>query len=828
MFLFSGRNAAEASLRARVTRRVALTLLTWILSATCAQAVVVRGRLTDALGKAVAGGQVRLVAGGKTVAMAYAGADGTFELRSSESGRFSLLGSAGGYLPGFGMDFYGGATDVLEQDVVLATNTVRQDVTVSATGIPTPLPQLTSPVTVIPDSALTLQLGVVDELRQTPGAFVVQSGQTGGVTSLFLRGGNSTANLVTIDGIPADEVGGIYDFGTVSSTAISKIEVVRGPDSAMYGTDAGAGVVTIETPRGTTATPVIDYSGDAGNLYTWRDEVAVGGAYKRFDYFGAFSRLDTSNALPMDTYHSATSAMNVGYDINGNTQVRATIRNAVSATGVPGPFDFQGISNSSKQSDQDLYAGLTVENRYKGSWHNLVRYGIARVREQQQQFGNVGTPVIFEAGTPYEYTEYFGNVVTIRGANGYTATGQTSIYGGNTDQDSNRDQIYYQSDYSVSPHFIALLGFRYDKERGSFNYPEFGEFEKTKRTNFEYNLQFQGEFWNKLFYSAGGAIEKNHLYGIAGTPRVGLSYVPVRPSAKALHGTRLRANVATGVQEPTLALEANSLYEQLLADGDITTIALYHITPQSAERSRTVDVGVDQNIFGERLVLKAGYFHNVFDHQLEGVDSQTLDADFGYNIPPNDFIYTAYLNSLAYRAQGAEVEVAWQPRPQLLLRGGYTYLDARVLQSFASDAVAANQGVPTENPNLPGIAIGSLSPLVGARPFRRAPNTGYVDALYTQPRFTLDFKAAMASRSDDSTYLEYSDLEGGNTLLLPNRNLDFGYVKLDIGGTYKWKHGLTYFAQINNVLNDQHIGPIGFPGLPLTFRTGLKLHLGQN
>ena len=608
MSLFLSRDAASPSLRARLTRRAALTLLTWILTATCARAVVVRGRVTDALGKAVPSGQVRLVQAGKVLAIAFAGPDGTYEVRSAEAGRFTLLGSAGGYLPAIGTDFYGGSTDVLEKDVVLAANTVRQDVTVSSTGIPTPLPQLTSPVTILPGELLALQLGVVDELRQTPGAFLVQTGQTGGVTSLFLRGGNSTANLVTIDGIPADDVGGVFDYGTVSATAVSKIEVVRGPDSAMYGTDAGSGVVAIETPRGTTAGPVIDYSGDAGNLHTWRNEVALGGTLEKLDYYGAFSRLDTSNALPFDEYHSATSAVNLGYDLNGNTQVRFTIRNADSATGVPGPYDFQGISDTSEEKDQNLYSGVTVENRYKGNWHNLLRYGIARKREQQKQFGNVGMPVVFSCGDECSYTEYFGNVVTIRGANGYSATGQTSIFGGNTDQDSNRDQLYYQSDYAVSPHFVALFGFRYDNERGSFNYPDFFEFEKTQRTNFEYNLQFQGEFWNRLFYSAGGALEKNHLYGVAGTPRLGLTYVPVRPSTKAFHGTRFRANVATGVQEPTLALEANSLYAQLLADGDTADIAAYHITPQSAERSRTYDVGGRSECAWREVDAEGGVF----------------------------------------------------------------------------------------------------------------------------------------------------------------------------------------------------------------------------
>jgi vitamin B12 transporter len=827
------RNAASPSYRARLIRRVALTLLGFILS-TSAEAVVVRGRVTDALGKALPGSQVRLVEGGKVVAIAYANADGSYEIRSSDAGRFTLLGSARGFLPAVGIDFYGGATDVLEQDVVLAANTVRQDITVTATGIPTPLPQLTSPVSVIPGEALALDADVVDELRQTPGSFLVQTGQLGGVTSLFMRGGNSTANLVAVDGIPADDVGGTFDFGTVSSTAVGKIDVVRGPDSAMYGTDAGAGVINIETPRGTTLEPVLTYSGDAGNLFTYRNEASVGGTLKKLDYYGAFSRLDTSNALPLDEYHSGTAAINVGFDFNGNTQIRFTIRNADSVEGVPGAWDFQGVSQSNRQGDQDIYSGLTIENRYKGKWHNLVRYGIARKREQEKEFAAGGTFLPVDPGESFPgfpSSGNVGNVVTIRGANGYSATGQVQLFSGsNYDQDSNRDQLYYQTDYSFSPHFIGLFGFRYDNERGSFNDYDpgffFVEHEATQRTNFEYNLQFQGEFWNRLFYSAGGAVEKNHLYGIAGTPRLGLSYVPVRPSAKLFHGTRFRANAATGVQEPTLAIEFESLYTQLLAAGDTADIALYHITPQSAERSRTFDVGVDQNIRGERLTLKAGYFHNVFNRQLEGVDAEALDQYFNLNINPSVDLFDAFLNSLAYRAQGAEVELAWQPKPRILVRGGYTYLDTRVVQSFASDAVAANQGMPTENPNLPGIAIGALSPLVGARQFRRAPNTGYFEAQYTRPRLTLAFKGAMASRSDDSTYLENEDLNGLNTLLLPNRNLDFGYVKLDFGGTYALKHGFTYFVQIDNLLNDQHIGPIGYPGLPLTFRTGLKLRLG--
>jgi vitamin B12 transporter len=818
--------ALSTSSRTRLTTRVLLSTFASGLLALPANAVIVRGRVTDALGKPVPGARVQLVERGKVAAIGFADAKGAYEIRSADAGRFTLLGSAATYLPAIGHDFYGGATDVLEQDVVLSAVTLQQAVSVTATDIPTPIPQLTAPVSVIPASSLTTQVGVIDPMRQTPGVFLVQTGQGGGVTSLFLRGGNSTANLVLVDGVPAEDVGGTFDYGTISSTAIDRIEIYRGPDSAIHGTDAVAGVISIETPRGYTLKPVLNYSGDAGTLHQYRNEATVGGTFRRLDYFGAFSRFDISNALPNDRFHAATSAANIGYSFNGNADVRFTIRNTVAAQGLPGAWDFYNIANTAKQGDQDLYSGLTAEYRTESNWHNLVRYGIARKREQQTQFGNVGNPITFNFGTdedPDYFTEYFGNVVNLRGANGYTATGQVAFITGSDDQSSNRDQLYYQSDWSPRPFFNVLFGFRYDNERGSFNDAEFFEHEVIQRTNFEYNLQFQGEVKGRFSYSLGGAIEKNHLYGIAGTPRIGFTYVPVRPSKKLFHGTRLRANVATGVQEPTLALEYNSLYTQLLNNGDTEDIEKYHITPQGAQRSRTYDIGVDQNILGEKLVVRGGYFHNIFDHQLEGVNSSALLQYFGLDLPS---IFTAYVNSQAYRAQGAELEAQWQPTSHILIRGGYTYLATYVIQSFASDAVAANQGTPTENPNIPGVPIGAEGPLVGARVFRRPPQTGFTTAQYVRPRFSVVFLGAYASRSDDSTFLDGLTPSFDNSMLLPNRNLDFGYAKLDLGGTYSITNRLTVFAQSQNLLNDQHIGPIGYPALPLTFRAGLKVRIG--
>jgi iron complex outermembrane receptor protein/vitamin B12 transporter len=785
--------------------------------------------VTDPLGLPVASARIQLIQGQQAVAVTVAGMDGSYEIRSTQAGRFVLLTSAATFAPSISKDFYGGSTDEITQNIVLEVGSVHEEITVTATGVPTPVEQSSAAVTLIPQSDLATTVGIADVLRQSPGVDVVATGQAGGVTSLFVRGGNSTANQVLIDGIPAVDVGGTFDFGTVSSTGLSGLELYRGPNSALYGADAGASVVNLETPRGSTPKPVVNYSGDAGNFHTYRDELALSGTHQRFDYYTAFSRFDTSNALPMDEYHSATSAANVGYDLLANTQARFTIRNADSASGLPGAHDFYGISANGKQRDQDLYSGLTLENRFEGNWHNLVRYGIARKREQAVQFGNVGTPMIYNFGTvPCNaptadcFTEYFGKVVTIRGANGYTATGQASFFLPTADQASNRDELYYQSDYSFGHYLTALFGFRYENERGS--YVSAFTHEQNQRTNFEYTLQLQGAIKNRFFYSAGGGVEKNHLYGFTGTPRIGLSYAPVRPGTKWFHGTLLRANVATGVQEPTLGIQFASLYTQLQEAGDTADIAKFHVMPAGPERSRTYDGGVDQNIRGEKLMLKVDYFHSSFNHQLEGVDSGALEQFFHYSPSVVNNVFAPYLNSLAFRAQGFETEIQYRPFSRLLVHGGYTYLDAVVTQSFSSDAYS--NGTGNNNPNLPGIAIGAEGPLIGARPFRRPPHTGFFAVQYTGGKLSAAFKGALASRSDDSTFLDGFDPNFGNSLVLPNRDLDFGYAKLDANVTYVVKRRVTVFTELDNLLSQQHIGPIGYPGLPFTVRAGLKIRIG--
>ena len=804
------------------------TLLFTAHAAVCAAASV-RGVVTDAAGAKVSGANVSLVSDGKVVAMAVSTADGSFQILTGTAGRFFLVVQAKSFRQVATPGFYGGPLDNIERNVVLEPEWVRESIVVTATGTPTPQPQTSAATNVLGPVDLALQDDLVSELRLMPGTFVVQSGQMGAVTSLFVRGGDSTSNKVLVDGVSAGDLGGGFDFGPLSTPAVESAEIYRGPNSSLYGADAASGVVSLTTPHGTTSFPSLLFHGDFGRFDTSREELELAGAHKKLDYLAAFSWLQTGNDLPNDEYHVATTAANLGWQPDGNTQIRATLHYGVDGTGVPNTWDFYHITDVATEKDQDLFFSGSVDNQTTVDFHQSARYGMTRKREQYYLWQQSGS------GTFDAYGDSFGDVVTITGANGYEATGQALLdFAGNYPQGhqivSNRDQIMYQGDYRFTPHIIATIGFHYEDERGAA--PDSSYLKPVERTNYDYLAAVHGDFKSRLFYTLGGSLERYSLFGTQTSPRAGLSYYLMRPRKGIFSGTRVLFNFGDAVREPSLTDQFYSLYNFLETNGGQSTVAQLHISPLAAPATRTYEGGLEQAFFGERLMFRASFFHNEFGRQIEYVGLDLI-PELLPNLTPaqqnqlEQFLqangaYEQSLNTEAYRALGVESTVEGGIGRNIFLRGGYTYLDAVVQRSFANDDVALLGPIPTYN----GIPVGEDSPLQGARPFRRAPHTGFLTATYSTRKLTGLFTAAFASRSDDSDFLGGYDLNGGNSLLLPNRNLDYGYAKLDLGGSYQLLSWLGIYVQGENLTNSQRIAPIGYPSLPLTAKAGLKFEWG--
>jgi len=817
------------------------------LAASICPASSIRGVVTDISGAKVTGATVMLMSNGKVVTTGVSTADGSFQILTGVEGRFFLIVSAKSFRQLETPGFYAGKLDSIERNVVLEPEWVRESIVVTATGTPTPQPQTSSATSVLGPIDLALRDDLVSGLRLMPGTFVAQDGQMGAQTSLFIRGGDSDSNKILLDGFSVGDLGGQFDFGPLSTTALERAEVYRGPDSSLYGADAQSGVVSLTTPHGTTNFPSILFQGDAGNFNTSREELEVAGAHKTLDYLGAFSWLQTSNSLPMDEYHVATWAGNVGWQPTGNTQIRGTLHYGADATGVPSAWDFYNISDDRKEGDQDLYAGATVENQTTPDFHNRFQYGLTRKREQSQQWYPAGICIPADScgGALDSFTggNYYGLPVTIQGANGYSATGPAlldysaangSVYPNRLDLISNRDQLLYQGDYRVTPHFLLLAGFHYENERGAEREPVYSIDESVNWTNYDYLFGVHGDFLkSRLFYTLGGDVQHYQLIGNGITPHAGLSFYAVRPKKGIFSGTRLNGNFSQGVREPTIPDEFGSLYSFLEQNGGHATIQQLHISPIEAPTTRTWEGGGEQAFWGERIIFRATYFHNEFARDIEGVGAGLVPALLPNLTPQQQGILEAFLqrnnayeldlNSLAFRAQGVETTVESGIGKGIFFRGGYTYLDSVVQQSFSSDNQALLEGyAPTFN----GIPVGIYSPLKGARPFRRPPHTGFFTASYAGRRLTGIFTSAFTSRSDDSTFLGYEDIYQGNSLVLPNRNLDYGYAKLDLGGSYSLLSWLGIYAQAENLMSDQHIAPIGYPSLPFNFRLGLRIQWG--
>ena len=797
-----------------------VSLLLSPVSARAAEQGSLRGTVSDPLGALVAGAKVELLNGAAVVKTTTTDGSGNYAFDIPETARYRVRAVASTFQSTTSESVYVTRSTKADVDITLATPTLTQQVSVTASATPTPIAQIGASVTVLTADNYRQYTEVQEPLRQIPGLQVTQTGQLGGATGLSIRGGSTNANKVLIDDVPVNDIGGAVDFSNFATVGVQQIEVLREPNSALYGSDALAGVVSMTTARGTTKLPLFTYAGDGGNFSTYHQEATASGVARQFDYYGAFGRLDSRNNLPNDAFHNATYVGNFGWDPNTTNDLRFTVRHLSVSGGQPNGILLYGIPDDAAQKAQNTYYSGAWNNQATAKWHNEIRYGGLRLRSQFNDFAPTGIPDGFG--------DFLGAPITINGGNGYSVTGQAIFqFGGEYPNQfaaiTNRDFVYAQTDYRVNPHIVALGGFKYEAERGSTQFtgsPANG----ISRGNYSYTLQISGDIHNRLYYNVGSGIENNGLFGVAGTPRASVAYYLARPSAAGwLSGTKLHASFGKGIKEPTVSQQGSSIFDILSAlPNGSQLITQFHIEQIGPENSRTYDGGVDQELWNGRARVGLTYFHNEFTNGIEDVPPSGLLA-LGVpvaNLPALQF--GAFINSEAFRSQGVEFEMEYRINSRLFARGGYTYTDAVVQRSFSSDQAGGESFNPAFN--FANIPIGAFSPLVGARPFRVAPHSGYFGLNYTHSRFYGSLTGTLVGRRDDSDFLFDSNF--GPTMLLPNRDLDGAYQRLDLGGGYQLTSKLTAYANIQNLLSEHYAQTFGFPSLPFTFRSGIKITFG--
>jgi outer membrane cobalamin receptor len=580
-----------------------------------------------------------------------------------------------------------------ELTVQLKLTTTPQTVVVSAAASPTTAEQSATSVDFLSADQLTLlnPISAGDALSYMPGAIVADTGQRGGLTSLFVRGGESDYNKVIIDGVPVNEPGGIFDFGVVPMDGVQRVEMVRGPESTIYGSDAMTSTVQLWTSTGDTHTPEIQFGADGGNFSTANGYLSISGAHGIYDY-NEFADYFTTNGQGInDAYSNMLVGGNFGVRLSDNAAFRFRLRQSNSFTGVPSNWWFNGNPILPPDSDQRAHqsnflasAALTITG--PGSWqHQITGFEYNHLR--------TNTDTIDDPGRPFDSPFY-------------------------SDARYNRAGFSYQGIWAPRSWALTTIGDTFEDENGNILSTTPApdptlSFTHGLRIN-NYLFGQENIVWKRFTALAGLAWVHNASFGNRAVPRVSGSF-QIWKGNNTLSGTRLRAAYAQGIKEPS--------FEQSFGiGGTFPTLPNPNLKP---EENYAVEAGFDQSLFGDKLALTAIYFHNSFRNQIE---FQFNDIDFT----------SQYVNINRSFAQGAEVELRGQIINRLLLTAAYTYTSTKITEAPPCD---------------PATGCDPLINGVGAPLLRRPKQAGTLLLTYTKAKWGSSIGVVAEGRRPDSDFL---------------------------------------------------------------------------
>jgi len=617
------------------------TFLTIFLTLASAQ---IKIKVVDPQDAVVTGAQVQLLKPGKPApaTVQITSAEGLAIFREAASGSYRVQVLA----PGF-------AAETMPVDlspnaetftIKLRLATAAETVVVTATRTPVPSQAAGADV----DSLSSRQLEVMqpiaadDTLRFLPGAVVNTAGQRGGISSLFVRGGESTYNKVIVDGVAIDIPGQTFDFGTLPLAQADRLEFVRGAQSTLYGSDAMTSVVQVWTRTGCTAVPELRFGADGGNFGTANGFASLAGAHSRFDYNFFGDQFNTNGQGVNDAYSDSLEGANVGVALNDKTSLRMHMRHSNSHTGVPGEWSFNGYDpmvdvngvNQPLQPDPGEWSQL---NSLLGS----VELTVAAPSGWQHRF--TGFDYL------YRYTE-----LNVNGdPNRVDGFGYPFDYPSHEYDHINHVGFEYQGDYSERTWAHSTFGYRIENENGVVGDLDYPPSTSGQRLTQDGYLQQQFTL-GRLTAIAGGRFVHSSVFGNTGVPRVALTLLALR-GGQFFSGTRLRFSYATGFMEPALY--------QVFAG------APYYVPNPSLlpERTRSFEAGFQQNLLASRWTLDATYFNNLFHDQIEFA---TNEAGLGQ-----------FFNVQQSLAHGAEVQLQGRIWKRLSLNTAYAYTSTQILQA---------------------------------------------------------------------------------------------------------------------------------------------------
>ena len=422
-----------------------------------------------------------------------------------------------------------------EEEKGFGTSYNLGEVIVSATRTQEYQAEVGSSTTVITSGEIEKigKVTVAELLRSVPGVSVTQQGGgLGSFTQLYLRGGSPGHTMVMIDGVEVkylmEHDGGFFDFAYLTTDNIERIEIIRGPQSTLYGSSAMSGVINIITKQGE-GKPEFSISADAGSQNTFREMLGLSGSIEKINYSFSISRVDSDGI--------SSAADGVEKDGCGITNVSSRLGFTV--------FDDSELSLVSRYTDaeNDLDDGANQDDPNCSTAKEMFSSKI--------QFDQ-------PLADWWEYKISFSFLNTERNY-------QDSADSVDTTEDSDSwykgdiKKIDWQHNFFPFDYDTITCGFDYKEERGSSYYRSGTWVSKVNRKSVDnqgYYLQNQLKFWDEFFTTVGVRIDEHELFGTENTYKISSAYIIP------LIGTRFKANWGTGFRSP-------SVYQLYSSYGDI-------------------------------------------------------------------------------------------------------------------------------------------------------------------------------------------------------------------------------------------------------------------
>jgi vitamin B12 transporter len=504
-------------------------------------------------------------------------------------------------------------------------------VVVTATRVT--VPAVTAATTVISGAQLREHgiTHVADALRSVPGLMLVQTGSFGGATSLYTRGGESGYTRVLVDGMPVNDPGGSFDFSQLTTEDVERIEIVRGPTSVLYGSDAVSGVIQIFTRTGR-ADPSLGLDVRGGTYGTLAANATVQGGDDQRSYAVTAGQYSTDGIYEINNRYlhrslSGSARLLAAEDLVARFLVRYADDEVETPTDGSGAVVDTNAQMAMERTTLAVHLSRTFGDRTEASLQLASHVANGGFDDRPD---GPGDTLGFYAFRGLDQIARRRAELTV--SHRATAAGIVTLGA----------SLEGQSQHSLS---------RSQSEFGDDN----GTLDATRTTRAAFVQAVSAGRW--LSWNAGGRIDANDAFGSFGTWRAGLA---VTPDAR----TRLRVAFGTAFREPTFFQNFATGFVRGNPDLD-------------PERSRSWEVGLDLQAWANRAVFAATYFHQRFRNIIE------------YNFSPPAPTDPNYFNVAAARASGAELELRLALARGVRFEASHTLLSTRVEESGFDQSATA-------------------------------------------------------------------------------------------------------------------------------------------